>query len=56
VPDSAGVALWLRGLRAFIETFFHCDAQLATKRDAVLWMWKTHNSVNARIAKVLVDP
>jgi hypothetical protein len=59
--------LWLKGLRAFIETFFRCQecqshflqqlnapavALVVTKADAVMWMWETHNKVNERIAKV----
>lgn len=57
----------MAGLRAFIQHFFRCDecrtnflrrladpsaAELVTRYDAVIWMWETHNRVNARIAKV----
>lgn len=59
---------WLRGLRAFVEDFFRCEdcrahflqvldspegaQQIASRQDAMLWMWRTHNAVNDRLAKV----
>lgn len=58
---------WTQGVRAWTEAFFRCEecrghflaelnspafAALASKRDAVLWIWEAHNRVNERIAGV----
>jgi thiol oxidase len=65
--DSAAGATWLAAIKGFVKHFFQCgecaehfmqyhgnsaaaDAVM-TKRDAVLWLWRTHNEVNARLAK-----
>jgi len=57
---------WLAGIRGYIQYFFQCSdcakhflsyatspeaSKVVTKRDAVLWIWRTHNVVNARLAK-----
>lgn len=59
--------LWLDGLRSWIAEFFRCEEcqrhfleqlhdpsvkEIKSKREAVLWMWSTHNRVNKRIAGV----
>lgn len=58
-------AVWLAAVKGFIGNFFQCSecakhfmrhavgeeaVAVATKRDAVLWMWRTHNIVNRRLA------
>ena len=57
---------WLLVVRGFVQYFFQCSdcsknfvkyasteesLQVTTKKDAVLWMWKTHNYVNERLKK-----
>lgn len=57
---------WLEAVRGYIRHFFQCsdcsrhfleyatshDAeQVVSKRDAVIWLWQTHNTVNDRLAK-----
>lgn len=58
---------FMAGLRVFIEEFFMCDecrtnfltaldtpgaTAVATKNDAIEWLWRAHNDVNARLAAV----
>lgn len=57
---------WMEVLEGYIKHFFQCsdcaehflqelqgsDARMvSTKRDAVLWLWKTHNRVNERLVR-----
>jgi thiol oxidase len=65
LPDAPGAgAGWLRALRGYVAHFFQCEecakhfvaATLArealavsSRRDAVLWLWRTHNGVTARV-------
>lgn len=71
VPEQKGPERFMRGLRAFIENFFRCEdcrahfleqlnqpaaAALQTRNDAVEWLWRTHNGVNARLAEVRPTP
>jgi hypothetical protein len=72
VPERSGAAaLFMHGLRAFIENFFMCEecrdhfvqqlnkpaaSAVATKEQAVEWLWRTHNAVNARLAAVRPSP
>eukprot|EP01024_Parvocaulis_polyphysoides_P065981 TRINITY_DN771_c2_g1_i2.p1 TRINITY_DN771_c2_g1~~TRINITY_DN771_c2_g1_i2.p1 ORF type:complete len:507 (-),score=38.97 TRINITY_DN771_c2_g1_i2:826-2346(-) len=66
VEKNLGGLAWLRGVEAYIRHFFGCstcqkhflemitksDAQAITsRRDAVMWMWNTHNKVNKRLAQ-----
>lgn len=61
------MSTWTQGVRAWTEAFFRCEEcrghflqelegaafkALASKRDAVLWIWETHNRVNERLAGV----
>lgn len=61
--DNAG-AVWLAAVRGFIKSYFQCSEcakhftqhaskpealAVATRRDAVLWVWRAHNIVNARL-------
>jgi thiol oxidase len=56
---------WLTAVRGFIKHFFQCSdcarhfleyatshtaEQIINKRDAVMWLWRTHNVVNDRLA------
>ncbi|GBG93074.1 hypothetical protein CBR_g58693, partial [Chara braunii] len=62
LDDKEG-AIWLKAVRAFMDKFFTCDtcrvhflkysenATITTRKEAVLWFWKTHNIVNKRLAK-----
>mmetsp|Transcript_19185 Transcript_19185/g.33049 ORF Transcript_19185/g.33049 Transcript_19185/m.33049 type:complete len:662 (-) Transcript_19185:545-2530(-) len=68
--DQAPAAqIMVTGLRAFGNNFFMCGVcqehfsqviarpeldQLKTPKDAVLWVWRTHNEVNSRLAGVEV--
>jgi len=65
-PDgAAGGEAWLAGVAAYVKHFFQCSecaahftdmasgadaAAVATRSDAVLWAWRAHNRVNARLA------
>jgi hypothetical protein len=64
---SKGAQRWLNGLQSWIKEFFRCEEcqkhfmeqlrdpsiqGITSKRNAVLWMWSTHNKVNKRIAGV----
>lgn len=64
-PAEAGQA-WLDALRGYIKYFFQCkecadhflemiDSQeskdVKSKNDGILWLWKTHNKVNKRLAR-----
>ena len=64
--DSRSGARWLIAVRGFVKHFFQCSdcsrnfvafassesaEKVISKRDAVLWMWSTHNLVNARLKK-----
>eukprot|EP00890_Picochlorum_soloecismus_P003612 jgi/Picsp_1/4251/NSC_01760-R1_quiescin-sulfhydryl oxidase 1 len=55
---------WLETIKDFISNYFQCgdcashfvsyveDARdVKSKKDAVLWLWKTHNKVNKRLAE-----
>lgn len=57
---------WMEVLEGYIKHFFQCsdcaehflqelqgpDARMvSTKRDAVLWLWRTHNRVNERLVR-----
>lgn len=62
LPDSENAgAVWLAGVKGFVSAFFQCAecakhfvrhaegeeaVAVATKRDAVLWLWRTHNIVS----------
>eukprot|EP00232_Nephroselmis_pyriformis_P003304 CAMPEP_0182910012 /NCGR_PEP_ID=MMETSP0034_2-20130328/36068_1 /TAXON_ID=156128 /ORGANISM="Nephroselmis pyriformis, Strain CCMP717" /LENGTH=436 /DNA_ID=CAMNT_0025046305 /DNA_START=80 /DNA_END=1386 /DNA_ORIENTATION=- len=63
-PD-AGLA-FVEAMRGFMDSFFGCDEcrghflemaakpaarAVRSKRDAVMWLWRSHNLVNARIRK-----
>eukprot|EP00891_Asterochloris_glomerata_P002704 jgi/Astpho2/2704/Aster-00890 len=65
-PEKSGGADWARAIRGWVKHFFGCadcaehfmmmaerpDAlDVTSRRDAVLWMWKAHNEVNARLAR-----
>eukprot|EP00854_Cymbomonas_tetramitiformis_P006087 gene6087-7308_t len=54
-----GGAMWMEGVRSFVSAFFNCNEcrthfleqattedakKVQTKRDAVMWMWATHNN------------
>ncbi|KAI7845151.1 hypothetical protein COHA_001196 [Chlorella ohadii] len=62
--DNSG-AVWLAAVKGFVSSYFQCTecakhfvrhaggeeaVAVAHKRDAVLWMWRTHNIVNRRLA------
>ena len=64
--DDHDGAWWLGVVEGYIQHFFQCadcaehfldelhgaDAkEVRSKRDAVLWLWKTHNRVNARLVR-----
>ena len=65
-PDEAGGGkAWLAGVRGYVRHFFQCSecaahftdmasapdaAAVSTRADAVLWAWRAHNRVNARLA------
>jgi thiol oxidase len=65
LPDSPGSGtLLVNAMRAFNDHFFKCDechehlskllaappaTQVSTRRDAVIWLWRLHNIVNARL-------
>eukprot|EP01023_Acetabularia_acetabulum_P003730 TRINITY_DN11545_c0_g1_i2.p1 TRINITY_DN11545_c0_g1~~TRINITY_DN11545_c0_g1_i2.p1 ORF type:complete len:521 (-),score=66.06 TRINITY_DN11545_c0_g1_i2:596-2116(-) len=66
VEEQLGGLTWLRGVEAYIRYFFGCstcqkhfmelittqEAQAITsRRDAVVWMWQSHNKVNKRLAQ-----
>ncbi|KAL3143049.1 hypothetical protein ABBQ38_003324 [Trebouxia sp. C0009 RCD-2024] len=66
LPEHSGGAFWMTAVRGFIQHFFQCSAcanhfvtmteqpdaeSVTTRRDAVLWMWKAHNQVNARLER-----
>ncbi|KAL4452309.1 hypothetical protein ABPG75_007971 [Micractinium tetrahymenae] len=61
--ENAG-AVWLAAVKGFVKNYFQCSecakhfvrhaggeeaVAVARKRDAVLWMWRTHNIVNRRL-------
>ncbi|KAL4441288.1 hypothetical protein ABPG77_011525 [Micractinium sp. CCAP 211/92] len=61
--ENAG-AVWLAAVKGFVQNYFQCTecakhfvrhaagelaAGVARKRDAVLWLWRTHNIVNRRL-------
>mmetsp|Transcript_25568 Transcript_25568/g.65847 ORF Transcript_25568/g.65847 Transcript_25568/m.65847 type:complete len:559 (-) Transcript_25568:302-1978(-) len=65
LPEDGG-AHWVSAVRGYIANFFQCSdcskhftariskpdaGEVATRRDAVLWIWGVHNEVNARLAK-----
>jgi len=65
--DSAGQD-WLTVIRDFVQFFFQCkdcaehfleqangaDARsIVSKRDGILWLWRTHNGVNERLFEEL---
>jgi len=58
-------AVWLAAVRGFIQHYFVCSEcaqhfvdyatseeaiEVTSKKDAVMWVWKTHNIVNKRLA------
>lgn len=58
-------AVWLAAIKGFVQNYFQCAecakhfvrhavgeeaGAVARKRDAVLWIWRTHNIVNRRLA------
>ncbi|KAL4553161.1 hypothetical protein Ndes2526B_g03039 [Nannochloris sp. 'desiccata'] len=62
--DALSGARWMTAIRGFAKNFFQCSDcarnfvkhastlaadKVQTKREAVLWMWATHNLVNARL-------
>lgn len=61
--DASGVDV-LQAIRDYVAYFFSCrycathfgtmakdlDSEVHTTRDAVLWLWRAHNKVNARLA------
>ncbi|PRW57447.1 Sulfhydryl oxidase 1 [Chlorella sorokiniana] len=65
LPDSDNSgAVWLAAVKGFVSSYFQCSecakhfvrhaggeeaVAVARKRDAVLWMWRTHNIVNRRL-------
>jgi thiol oxidase len=65
VPTEAGQQ-WLDALRGYIQYFFQCkecadhfleminsqESKLVkSKNDGILWLWRTHNKVNKRLAE-----
>lgn len=64
LPDSENSgAVWLAAVKGFVASYFQCSecakhfvrhaggeeaVGVARKRDAVLWMWRTHNIVRQR--------
>lgn len=57
---------WLNTIKGFVQYFFQCKdcaehflkyingfdvSSILSKRDAVLWFWKTHNKVNERLSE-----
>ncbi|KAK9839872.1 hypothetical protein WJX81_007676 [Elliptochloris bilobata] len=65
-PEASGGAFFMASLRGFIEHFFQCTecsehflqllgdkaaAAVQSREDAALWMWRSHNAVNARLAE-----
>ena len=64
--SRSGGAVWMEATRGFIQHFFQCSdcarnfiahatsaesLKVQSKREAVLWLWSTHNLVNARLKK-----
>lgn len=61
--DRAGADV-LQAVRGYVSNFFSCrycathfstmaknlDSEVQTSHDAVLWLWRAHNKVNARLA------
>ncbi|GBF96297.1 hypothetical protein Rsub_09092 [Raphidocelis subcapitata] len=67
LPETHGGRLLIEALEGFANHFFFCkvcqkhfksmlsrpEAQaVVSRRDGVLWLWKAHNEVNARLARV----
>ncbi|KAK9807842.1 hypothetical protein WJX72_011018 [[Myrmecia] bisecta] len=65
-PADRGGALWMTAVRGFVQHFFQCSecaahfvemasqeaaAQVTSRRDAALWIWRAHNRVNKRLAE-----
>lgn len=62
LPDTENAgAVWMAAVKGFVKNYFQCSecakhfvrhaggeeaAAVARKRDAVLWMWRTHNIVS----------
>uniref|UniRef100_A0A061S7X1 Sulfhydryl oxidase n=1 Tax=Tetraselmis sp. GSL018 TaxID=582737 RepID=A0A061S7X1_9CHLO len=66
LPEDGGRA-WMEAVTGYIGNFFQCaecsrhflirtkkqdSLDVATRRDAVLWLWRVHNEVNMRLEKV----
>lgn len=64
--DDKSGSRWLVAVRGFVKHFFQCSdcsrnfvsyassesaEKVVTKKEAVLWMWSTHNLVNKRLKK-----
>ena len=64
VPPDGGGMLWASAVGGYVEHFFGCEqcaehfrgmaerrqlGRVRTRRDAVLWAWRAHNEVNARL-------
>lgn len=68
LPDEANAgAVWLAAVKGFIGNYFQCSEcakhfmahaskeealAVASRRDAALWAWRTHNIVSARRARL----
>ena len=63
---DGNVGVWVEGVKSFTEFFFGCEEcaknflkaldkdevkQLHSKEELVMWLWRTHNKVNARLSE-----